>query len=87
MTNKRNGTLYVGVTNNLTRRVFEHKHKLVPGFTSKYGLSILVYYELFNDIGDTIVREKQIKAWLRIRKKALIDSQNPEWKDLAESIT
>jgi putative endonuclease len=87
MTNKRNGTLYVGVTNNLTRRVYEHKHKLVPGFTSKYGLSILVYYELFNDIRDAIAREKQIKGWLRIRKKALIDSQNPEWKDLAESIT
>ena len=87
MTNKRNGTLYVGVTNNLTRRVYEHKHKLVPGFTSKYGLSILVYYELFNDIRDAIAREKQIKGWLRIRKKALIDSQNPEWKDLGESIT
>jgi len=87
MTNKRNGTLYVGVTNNLTRRVYEHKQKLVPGFTSKYNLTLLVYYELFNDVRNAIAREKQIKGWLRIRKKALIDSLNGEWKDLAESIT
>lgn len=87
MTNKRNGTLYVGVTNNLTRRVYEHKQKLVPGFTSKYNLTLLVYYELVNDVRDAIAREKQIKGWLRIRKKALIDSLNGEWKDLAESIT
>jgi len=86
MTNKRNGTLYTGVTNNLTRRVYEHKHKLVEGFTSKYGLSRLVYYEVFDDIRLAIAREKQIKGWLRARKSALIEAKNPEWNDLAEYV-
>ncbi len=84
MTNKRNGTLYTGVTNNLTRRVYEHKHKLVEGFTSKYGLNRLVYYEIFDDIRLAIGREKQIKGWLRVRKIALIEAKNPEWNDLAD---
>ncbi len=86
MTNKRNGTLYTGITNNLTRRVYEHKHKLVEGFTSKYGLSRLVYYEVFDDIRLAIAREKQIKGWLRVRKLALIEAKNPEWNDLAEYV-
>ena len=86
MTDKRNGTLYTGVTNNLTRRVYEHKHKLVEGFTSKYGLSRLVYYEVFDDIRLAIAREKQIKGWLRVRKSALIEAKNPEWNDLAEYV-
>jgi putative endonuclease len=84
LTNKRNGTLYVGVTNNLARRVYEHKNKLVDGFTSKYGLNRLVYYEALDDIRLAIAREKQIKSWLRVRKIALIESKNPEWNDLAE---
>jgi putative endonuclease len=84
MTNKPNGTLYTGVTNDIERRVFEHKHKLVKGFTSKYNLHRLAYYEDTNDIREAIAREKQIKGWLRIKKINLIESINPEWKDLAE---
>jgi putative endonuclease len=86
MTNKRNGTLYTGVTNNLARRVFEHKHKLVEGFTSKYGLNRLVYYEVFEDVRQAITREKQIKGWLRVKKLALIESMNPQWNDLADTL-
>jgi len=83
MTNK-SRTLYTGVTNNLMRRVYEHKNKLVPGFTSKYNIQFLVYYEAGNDINAAIAREKQIKGWLRSKKIALIDSMNPQWKDLSE---
>ncbi len=66
--------------------MYEHKHKLVEGFTSKYGLSRLVYYEVFDDIRLAIAREKQIKGWLRVRKSALIEAKNPEWNDLAEYV-
>jgi len=83
MTNK-SRTLYTGVTNNLERRVYEHKHKLVPGFTSKYNITKLVYYEAGDDINIAIAREKQIKGWLRAKKIALIESVNPEWEDLSE---
>ena len=83
MTNK-SRTLYTGVTNNLMRRVGEHKQKLIPGFTSKYNITMLVYYESTPDIHLAIAREKQIKGWLRARKIALIESNNPEWKDLSE---
>ncbi len=82
MTNK-SGTLYTGVTNNLERRVYEHKHKLVPGFTSKYNITKLVYFEEGNDVNAALAREKQIKGWLRAKKIALIESVNPEWKDLS----
>ena len=82
MTNH-SGTLYTGVTNNLERRVYEHKHKLVPGFTSKYNITKLVYYEEGNDVNEALSREKQIKGWLRAKKIALIESLNPEWKDLS----
>ena len=82
MTN-RSKTLYTGVTNNLERRVYEHKNKLVPGFTSKYNITKLVYYEETNDVQEALVREKQIKGWLRSKKMALIESENPEWKDLS----
>ena len=82
MTNK-TGTLYTGVTNNLERRVYEHKHKLIPGFTSKYNITKLVYYEEGNDVNAALAREKQIKGWLRAKKIALIESINPEWKDLS----
>ena len=70
-------TLYTGVSNNLERRVLEHKRKLVPGFTSKYNINHLVYYETFGDIRDAIKREKQIKGWLRAKKVALIVAGNP----------
>jgi putative endonuclease len=84
MANKKNGTIYIGVTNNLVRRVHEHKQKLTPGFTSRYGLNRLVYSEDFNDIRIAIAREKQIKGWLRKKKLTLIESMNPEWNDLSE---
>src|SRR2546423_7064985 len=76
--------LYVGVTNDIHRRVFEHKHKLVPGFSANYNLHRLVYAEGFGDIRDAIAREKQIKGWLRAKKVALIESVNPKWDDLAK---
>ena len=76
-------TLYTGVTNDLERRVYEHKHHLVPGFTSRYGLTRLVYFEETSDVLAAITREKQIKGWLRRKKLALIESQNPEWEDLS----
>ncbi len=82
LTNK-SKTLYSGVTNNLERRVYEHKHKLIPGFTSKYNITKLVYYEETDNINVAIAREKQIKGWLRAKKIALIESENPEWKDLS----
>jgi putative endonuclease len=82
MTNK-SRTLYTGVTNNLMRRVQEHKNKQVPGFTSKYNIQFLVYYESTTDIHAALAREKQIKGWLRAKKIALIDSMNPQWKDLS----
>jgi len=83
MTN-RSRTLYTGVTNNLERRVCEHKHKLVEGFTEKYNIAMLVYYEATDDVRAAIQREKQIKGWLRSKKVALIESANPEWRDLAD---
>ena len=82
MTN-RSKTLYIGVTNNLERRVFEHKGKLVPGFTSRYNLDRLVYYESTPDVRSAIEREKQIKGWRRQRKPDLIQSTNPGWRDLS----
>ena len=77
-------TLYVGMTNDLERRVFEHKKNLVKGFTSKYQIKKLVYFEAGEDVHFVIAREKQIKGWLRSRKVTLIESVNPEWKDLSE---
>ncbi len=75
--------LYTGVTGDLEHRVFQHKAKLVEGFMKKYNLHRLVYFEAFGDIRAAIAREKQIKGWLRAKKVALIESVNPEWKDLA----
>ena len=83
MTNK-SKTLYVGVTNNLQRRVYEHKNKMIKSFTSKYNISKVVYFKVFNDIESAIKREKQIKGWLRKKKIELIESMNPDWKDLSE---
>ena len=82
MTNK-SRTLYTGVTNDLERRVYEHKKKLVPGFTAKYNIDRLVYYEATEDVNAAISREKQIKGWLRAKKIALIESVNPVWRDLS----
>ena len=83
MTNK-SRTLYTGVTNDLMRRVHEHKNKLIRGFTSRYNLQYLVYYESTSDVHAALEREKQIKGWLRSKKIALIESMNREWKDLSE---
>ena len=83
MTN-RSRTLYIGVTNNLQRRMYEHKHHLMAGFTSKYDLTRLVYFEETSDVNIAIAREKQIKGWLRAKKVALIESMNPDWRDLSE---
>lgn len=77
-------TLYTGVTNNLERRVLQHRRKLVPGFTSRYNINRLVYYEAFGDVRAAISRETQIKGWLRTRKVALIESANRDWKDLSD---
>ena len=76
--------LYIGVTNSLERRVWEHKNRFTPGFTSKYNLNRLVYTEVFSDIREAIAREKQIKGWLRKKKIELIESANPRWNDLSE---
>jgi len=78
-------TIYVGVTNDLERRVYQHKHKLIEGFTSKYNLTNLVYYAETNDIREAIAREKQIKGWLRAKKVALIEEINPFWDDLSSA--
>jgi putative endonuclease len=84
LTNKSDNVLYIGVTNNLIRRIFEHKNKLVEGFTKKYNLRKLVYYEATNDIESAINREKQLKNWHRDWKINLIDQFNPDWKDLSD---
>ena len=81
VTNK-SRTLYTGVTNDLKRRVYEHKHKLIPGFTNKYNITQLVYFEVTPDIHAAIAREKQIKGWRRDRKIALFERENPGWIDL-----
>jgi len=85
LTNKFNRVLYIGITNNLVRRVFEHKNKLVSGFTNKYNLVKLIYYEITDDIRSAIKREKQLKNWHREWKINLIDQFNPEWHDLSDS--
>ncbi|MGA2671014.1 MAG: GIY-YIG nuclease family protein [Dehalococcoidia bacterium] len=86
MTNSRNTVLYVGVTNNLIKRVYEHKAKLVDGFTKKYNIVKLVYYEIFEDIENAILREKQLKTGSRQKKNTLIDSTNREWRDLYDEL-
>lgn len=78
----RNGTLYVGVTSDLVRRVQEHREGLVPGFTRKYAVKSLVYWELHHDINEAILREKRIKRWHRRWKLELIEARNPQWRDL-----
>jgi len=86
MTNKRNTVLYVGVTNDLIRRVHEHEEKVAEGFTKKYNIVKLVYYEVLEDIENAILREKQIKAGSRQKKIRLVNSMNSEWRDLYEEL-
>ncbi|MFZ5585118.1 MAG: GIY-YIG nuclease family protein [Thermodesulfobacteriota bacterium] len=86
LTNQGNSVLYTGVTNDLIRRVYEHKNRLKPGFASHYGVDRLVYFEVYEDIEAAITREKQIKAGPRRKKIALIDGMNPDWRDLYEEI-
>jgi len=83
MTNRSDG-LYTGVTNNLQRRVYEHKHHLVAGYTSKYQMNYLVYFEETPDVYAAIAREKQLKGWSHAKKINLIESVNPDWRDLSE---
>jgi len=84
LTNKFNRVLYIGITNDLVRRMFEHKNKLVSGFTNKYNLVKLIYYEITDDVRNAIKREKQLKNWHREWKTNLINQFNPEWHDLSE---
>jgi putative endonuclease len=86
LTNQRNNVLYTGVTNDLVRRVYEHREKVVPGFTKKYNVNKLVYYEMTESIESAIMREKQIKGGSRQKKLDLINGMNPQWKDLYEDL-
>ena len=86
MTNVRNTVLYVGITNDLIRRIYEHKEKLVSGFTKKYNIVKLVYYEVFEDIENAILREKQLKGGSRQKKVELVNSTNREWRDLYDEL-
>ncbi len=86
LANKRNGTLYVGVSSNLVGRIWQHKRGDIEGFTKKYGVKMLVWYEVTDDIYAAITREKQIKKWNRGWKLELIEKMNPDWKDLSEDI-
>ncbi len=85
VSNWNNKVIYVGITNNLQRRIYEHKNKLIKGFTEKYNVSKLVYFEQTKDVISAIAREKEIKKWRREKKNKLINSLNPEWKDLSEA--
>jgi putative endonuclease len=82
LASKRNGTLYTGVTSDLPKRIFEHRNDMVEGFTKKYGVHHLVYFELHEDMAAAITREKQIKKWNRAWKLRVIEQQNPDWEDL-----
>jgi len=84
LASQRNGTLYVGMTNDLERRVYEHKNGIIKGFTEKYKVHKLVYYEYFDYVNDAIIMEKRIKEWQRKWKLNLIEKENPNWRDLSE---
>ena len=86
LASKRNGTLYVGVTSNLAERVWQHRNDVVAGFTKKYGVHMLVYFELHGDMESAIIREKRLKKWNRAWKLRLIEEMNPDWDDLYQSI-
>lgn len=86
LTNWNNKVLYIGVTNDLERRLYEHKNKLVPGFTAKYNLNKLVYFEETQDVTAAIAREKEIKKWRREKKDRLVNQMNPDWRDLGSEL-
>jgi predicted GIY-YIG superfamily endonuclease len=86
MASKRDGTIYTGVTSSLSQRAYQHRQSLVPGFTSRYGCTMLVWYEYYDRMADAIAREKQIKGGSRQRKIGLIESMNPHWRDLYEEL-
>ena len=86
MASKKNGTLYIGVTSNLIKRIYEHKHNEVDGFTKKYAVHDLVYFELFENINEAILREKQLKKWNRNWKIMLINKNSPNWNDLYSTL-
>jgi len=86
LASQRNGTLYIGMTSDLIRRTYEHREGIIPGFTKKYGVKTLVYYELFEDVHAAIHRETRMKKFTRARKLELIGSRNPQWHDLASSL-
>lgn len=86
LASKRNGTLYIGVTSDLVKRVWQHKNKITIGFTHKYNVDKLVYYEIFSYVGDAIKREKRLKFYRRAQKIQLIEKDNPDWKDLYERV-
>jgi putative endonuclease len=86
MTNWSNKVLYIGITNNLVRRCYEHKHKIIRGFTEKYNVNKLVYFDTTNDVSEAIKREKQLKGWTRSKKINLVESINPMWNDLSERL-
>ncbi len=86
LASQKNGTLYIGVTCNLVQRIWQHKNDLVEGFTKRYGIHMLVYYELHSDINSAITREKQLKKWNREWKLGLIAQNNPQWQDLWPTI-
>ena len=85
LTNKNDTVMYIGVTNDLKRRLYEHKSKQVDGFTKKYNVYKLVYFEKYSDIDNAIAREKQLKHWVRSKKNLLVETQNPNWDDLGET--
>jgi len=87
LASKKNGTLYIGITNNLIKRVYEHRNNLVEGFTKRYGVHKLIYYEIYSDIYDAIEREKRMKKWNRGWKINLIKKSNPNWEDLYLNLT
>lgn len=86
MSNKKDGVLYIGVTSDIVKRIYEHKNGFVDGFTKQYNLKNLVYYEVYDDITEAVKREKQLKNWHREWKVELVNMQNPHWEDLYESI-
>ena len=87
LTNKTNAVMYIGVTNDLRRRIYEHKSEQIEGFTKRYHVHRLVYYEEYHEINDAIAREKQLKGWKRDKKNALVETRNPDWDDWSESFT
>lgn len=86
LTNKTNSVMYIGVTNDLSRRIYEHKSKIIEGFTKRYNVNKLVYVEEYSDVNDALAREKQLKRWVRFKKNALVETINPNWNDWSDSI-